>query len=182
MIVWLTGLPCSGKTTIGKALETELERLRPVTFLDADVIRGQFWPELGFSKRDRDVNVIRLGSLAALIAKDARAVIVACVSPYRAARESVRKIFGDEFLEVYVNAPLSVCEARDVKGMYRKARAGQLPAFTGISDPYEPPLNPEVECNTEAESISKSVGKVLAIVESDYPKRLSGLRMAGGGI
>lgn len=165
MIVWLTGLPCSGKTTLGLALT---DRLRGggwrVEFLDGDVVRRELWRDLGFSRADREENIRRLGYVAALLARNGVAAVVSAVSPYRSARDHVRHEVAD-FIEVYVNAPLAVCEERDVKGMYRKARAGELPGFTGVDDPYEAPLNAEIECRTDLESIEESLSKILAKVQ-----------------
>ena len=162
MIVWLTGLPCSGKTTLGLAL-TERLRTRDwrAEFLDGDVIRRELWRDLGFSKADREENIRRIGFVASLLARNGVIAVVSAVSPYRAARDRVRRESG-AFLEVYVNAPLAVCEQRDVKGMYHKARAGELPGFTGVDDPYEAPLAPEVECRTDLESIEESLAKIMA--------------------
>jgi adenylylsulfate kinase len=116
---------------------------------------------LGFSKEDRDENVRRVGFVASLLTRNQVIVLVSAISPYREIREEVRQRIGN-FIEVYVNAPLEVCEQRDVKGLYKKARSGEIKNFTGIDDPYEPPLNPEVECRTDLESLEESVAKVLA--------------------
>ncbi len=161
MIVWLTGLPCAGKTTIGSAVA---ERLRAAgckaEFLDGDVLRRELWKDLGFDKADREENVRRIGFLAELLARNGVVAVVSAVSPYRSSRDAVRRN-SSSFMEVYVNAPLGICEQRDVKGMYRRARGGELKGFTGIDDPYEPPLNPEVECKTDRETAGESVEKVL---------------------
>ncbi len=161
MTVWLTGLPCAGKTTLGLALTARLRaRGLQAEFLDGDVIRRELWRDLGFRKMDREENIRRLGFVAGLLARNGVIAVVSAVSPYRASRDSVRRQ-SSRFLEVYVNAPLAVCERRDVKGMYHQARAGQLPGFTGVDDPYEAPLHPEVECRTDLETIEESVGKIL---------------------
>jgi adenylyl-sulfate kinase len=166
MTVWLTGLPCSGKTTLGLAVT---ERLKAsgwkVELLDGDVVRRELWRELSFSKADREENVRRFGFLAGLLSRHGIIAVVSAVSPYRVSRNLVR---GDstQFLEVYVNAPLAVCEQRDVKGMYRKARAGELAGFTGVADPYEAPLHPEVECRTDLETVEESVAKIVAAIEA----------------
>lgn len=170
MTVWLTGLPCSGKTTLGLALtERLLARGWQAEFLDGDVIRHELWRDLGFSKANREDNIRRLGYVASLLARHGIIVVVSAVSPYRAARDQVRNSLT-RFIEVYVNAPLAVCEERDVKGMYRKARIGELPGFTGIDDPYEPPLHPEVECRTDLESIEESAAKILEKVAASSAK------------
>ena len=169
MIVWLTGLPCSGKTTLGLALTERLRAEgRPAEFLDGDVVRRELWRDLGFGKSDREENVRRLGFVAALLARNGVVAIVSAVSPYRTARDHVRHQ-APAFIEVYVNAPLAVCEQRDVKGMYRKARAWQLAGFTGIDDPYEAPLDPEVECRTDVETIEESLNKILGKVGARLP-------------
>lgn len=163
--VWFTGLSGSGKTTISQAVE---ERLRAEGFrvesLDGDVVRQNLTKGLGFSKGDRDENIRRIGFVAHLLTRNGVAVLVSAISPYREIRGEVRRRIGD-FVEVYVNAPLEICEQRDVKGLYQKARAGQIKGFTGIDDPYEPPLEPEVECRTDQESIPDSVTKVLRALQ-----------------
>jgi adenylyl-sulfate kinase len=164
MTVWLTGLPCAGKTTLGLAIVERLRALgRKTEFLDGDVLRQALWKDLGFSKADREENIRRIGFIAELLAHNGIVAVVSAVSPYRAAREEVRRKCG-RFLEVYVNAPLSVCEHRDVKGMYGRARRGELAGFTGISDPYEPPLAAEVECHTDLETVEESAEKVLRAI------------------
>ena len=164
MTVWLTGLPCAGKTTLGLALT---ERLKAsgfkAEFLDGDTIRRELWRDLGYSRTDREENVRRFGFVAELLGRNGVIAVVSAVSPYRASRERVRRA-STRFLEVYVNAPLAVCEQRDVKGMYQRARAGELTGFTGVDDPYEAPLDPEVECRTDVETVEESVAKILARV------------------
>jgi adenylylsulfate kinase len=161
MVIWLTGLSSAGKTTLGKDL---LERLRAqgknVEMLDGDVIRQHICRDLGFSRADRDENVRRIAFVADLLSRNGIIVIVSAISPYRAARDEVRHRMPD-FIEVYVNAPLEVCELRDVKGLYKKARAGEIREFSGIDDVYEPPLQPEVECRTDLESVEESIEKIL---------------------
>jgi adenylylsulfate kinase len=161
MIVWLTGLSSAGKTTLGKDL---LGRLRAqgknVEMLDGDVIRQHICRDLGFSRADRDENVRRIAFVADLLARNGIVVIVSAISPYRAARDEVRRRMPN-FIEVYVNAPLEVCELRDVKGLYKKARAGEIREFSGIDDVYEHPLQPEVECRTDLESVEESIEKIL---------------------
>jgi adenylylsulfate kinase len=160
--VWFTGLSGAGKTTISRAVEKELRTQGyKVEVLDGDVIRQNLSKGLGFSKEDRDENVRRIGFIAHLLTRNDVIVLVCAISPYLALREEVRHIIGN-FLEVYVNSPLSVCEQRDVKGLYKKARAKEIKYFTGIDDPYEPPFYPEVECKTDQESITESAAKVLA--------------------
>lgn len=159
--VWFTGLSGAGKTTISRAVEKELKfHGYKVEVLDGDVVRQNLTKGLGFSKEDRDENIRRVGFVANLLTRNQVIVLVSAISPYQEIREEVRQRIGN-FVEVYVNAPLEVCEERDVKGLYRKARSGEIKNFTGIDDPYESPQNPEVECRTDLESVEESVSKVL---------------------
>ncbi len=161
MTIWLTGLPCSGKTTLGRAVaERLLAAGGKVELLDGDALRRDLCKDLGFSRSDREENIRRIGSLAEALARNGVVAVVSVVSPYRAMRDEIRSGSSD-FIEVYVNAPLAVCEVRDVKGMYRRARLGELTGFTGVDDPYEPPLNPEVECQKDRETVEESVEKIL---------------------
>lgn len=163
--VWFTGLSGAGKTTICQALEQELRTQGyHIEVLDGDVIRENLTKGLGFSKADRDENIRRIGFVAQLLTRNGVIVLVSAISPYRAIREEVRQKVGD-FVEVYVSAPLDVCEKRDVKGLYKRARAGEIKNFTGIDDPYEPPLNPEVNCRTDQEALEESLAKVWQKLE-----------------
>ena len=167
--VWFTGLCSAGKTTISckVAAELKMQGYR-VEILDGDVIRQNLSKGLGYSKEDRDENIRRIGFVAHLLTRNGVIVLVAAISPYRAVRDEVRQQNGD-FVEVYANAPLEVCESRDIKGLYKRARTGEMKHFTGIDDPYEPPLNPEVECRTDRESLTESAAKVLAkLQEMEY--------------
>jgi len=148
--VWFSGLSSSGKSTTAEILTVLLQEYgRSVTVLDGDVVRNNLSQGLGFSKEDRDANILRIGFVAAEIVRHNGAVICAAVSPYRATRNDVRNRIGtDRFIEVFVNTPLGECEKRDAKGMYEKARRGEITNFTGIQDPYEPPLKPEIELET----------------------------------
>ena len=163
--VFLTGLSGSGKSTIANALQSRLLELtsRPVTLLDGDIVRTNLSRGLGFSKEDRSVNVQRIGYVASEIVKHRGIVICAPIAPYTSDRRVNRQRIGREggYVEVFVNAPLTVCEARDVKGLYAKARAGIIKGFTGIDDPYEAPEEAEVVCHTDAETVSESTEKVL---------------------
>jgi len=160
--LWLTGLSGAGKSTLAGAVA---ERLRAegaaVEVLDGDEVREHLSKGLGFSREDRDINVRRIAYVAKLLCRNGVAVITAAISPYRATREEARREIGEGFIEVYVNASLEECIRRDVKGLYGKAIAGAISSFTGVSDPYEPPTNPEVEVNTERETLEESVEKVL---------------------
>jgi len=129
--------------------------------LDGDAMRQHLCKDLGFSKPDRDENVRRVAFIAGLLARNGIVTIVALIAPYRDTRDEIRSRTPD-FMEIYVNAPMEVCEKRDVKGLYRKARSGELQAFTGVTDPYEPPVNPEIECRTDLETIDESARKILA--------------------
>lgn len=135
-----------------------------VELLDGDVVRNYLSQGLGFSKQDRDINVRRIGFVANLLSRNGVIVIVAAISPYREIREELRKTTTN-FLEVYVQAPLAVCESRDVKGLYAKARTGQIKHFTGISDPYEELLNPEVTCLTDQFTVEQCVDQVVNYLE-----------------
>lgn len=164
--VWFTGLSGAGKTTISQLVEKELRsRGYPVEILDGDVVRQNLTKGLGFSKEDRDENIRRIGFVANLLTRHGVIVLVSVISPYREIRDEVKGRIR-EFIEVYVNAPLKVCEQRDTKGLYKKARAGDIKNFTGIDDPYEAPLRPDVECQTNIESEGESVDKVLQYLEA----------------
>lgn len=167
--VWFTGFSGAGKTTIADALTEELNSQGyKLEVLDGDEIRENLTKDLGFSKEDRDTNIRRIGFVAKLLARNGVIVLIPVISPYRAIREEMRANI-DNFVEVFVNAPLSVCEARDVKGLYKKVRAGEIKQFTGIDDPYEPPTNPEVECRTDLEDLSESVAKIMSnLKDSGY--------------
>lgn len=163
--IWLTGLSGAGKTTICQFLETELRSQGyKIEVLDGDVVRQNLSKGLTFSKEDRDENIRRIGFVAHLLTRNNVIVLVSVISPYRAIREEVKEKIGD-FIEVYVNAPLEVCEQRDVKGLYKKARAGEIKNFTGIDDLYEIPLEPDVECKTHQESVAESANKILNKLE-----------------
>ncbi|MEO8177269.1 MAG: adenylyl-sulfate kinase [Deltaproteobacteria bacterium] len=159
--VWLTGLPCSGKSTIAaKLVECLRASGRKVELLDGDIVRQNLSKGLGFSRKDRDTNVLRIGFVAQLLTRNGVTVVVAAVSPYAATRAQVRQQIAS-FVEVHVECPLDECERRDVKGMYEQARAGKLVAFTGVDDPYEPPPQPEVTVRTGEEPVEESLQKVL---------------------
>ena len=149
--IWFTGLPCAGKSTIGEILLVKLfEKGRRVTFLDGDVVRTHLSKGLGFDRGGRDANILRIGFVASEIIRHNGAVICAAVSPYRSTRDQVRTMFPNaNFIEVFVDTPQEICEQRDVKGMYAKARRGEITGFTGIDDPYESPLSPEITIKTD---------------------------------
>lgn len=164
--IWFTGLSGAGKTTIAhRVAELIQQRLgRGVEILDGDVVRTHLSKGLGFSREDRDTNIRRIGWVCQLLTKHGVPNVVAAISPYRDVRNEVRKMVGS-FVEIYVKCPIEVCEARDLKGLYRKARAGEITQFTGIDDPYEEPLDPEVTLLTDRETVQESAMKVIQHVQ-----------------
>lgn len=164
-IVWLTGLSGAGKSTLAGALAARLRPARPVEVLDGDEVRSFLSRGLGFSREDRDANVQRIAFVARLLAKHGVLALVAAISPYAATRAEVRRrseAAGHPFVEVYVNAPLATVIERDVKGLYRRALAGEIERFTGVSDAYEPPTAPAVEVRTDLETPLESEARILA--------------------
>src|SRR6478735_7820483 len=165
--LWFTGLSGAGKTTISGLLETQLrERGSKLEILDGDVVRENLSKGLGFSKEDRDINIRRIAFVADLLSRNGVPVITAAISPYAEIRDEAREVMGDRFIEVFVKASVEVCAERDVKGLYEKAFKGEIKEFTGVSDPYEPPLNPEVVCDTEGETAEESAQKLIDYLES----------------
>jgi len=165
--IWFTGLSGAGKSTTAEILTSLLlERGRQVTLLDGDVVRTHLSKGLGFSREDRDTNILRIGFVAGEIARHGGTVICAAISPYRATRNEVRKMVNEErFVEVFVDTPIEVCESRDVKGLYARARRGQITGFTGVDDPYEPPVNPELTLNTVEATAEENARKIVAYLE-----------------
>ena len=164
--LWFTGLSGAGKSTISTMVEQELRRRgHRVELLDGDVVRTNLSKGLGFSKEDRDENVRRIGFVCQLLSRHGVAAIAAFISPYREIRDEVRSKIGS-FVEVYVECPIETLIERDVKGLYKKALAGEIANFTGVSDPYEPPLNPEVVVRTSDETPEQSVAKIMARLEA----------------
>ena len=164
--IWFTGLSGSGKSTTAEALVPLLEaRGRTVTMLDGDVVRTHLTQGLGFSKEDRDINVRRVGYVAGEVVKHGGLVVAALVSPYRDTRAEVRDMVGNGYIEVFVDTPLDVVEERDVKGWYAKARSGEVKEFTGVSDPYEPPLDAEVTLHTTDTTPESNAQLVLEYLE-----------------
>ncbi|MCM8774795.1 MAG: adenylyl-sulfate kinase [Candidatus Omnitrophica bacterium] len=165
--IWLTGLTGAGKSTIAYALKRRLVSLgATVELLDGNVIRTNLSEGLGFSKEDRFKNIRRIGFVCHLLTRNGVIAIVAAASPYREARDQIRHLI-DRFIEVYVKCPLEDCEKRDSKGLYRRARDGQVKGLTGVDDPYEEPLHPEVVCETDKDTLEESVEKIL-----DYLKKI----------
>ena len=165
--VWFTGLPCSGKTTIADKLGSILrDKGLKVERLDGDIVRKGLTRDLGFSKEDRDMNIERVTFVAKLLTRNDVIVLATFVSPYIQRRKETREEIG-EYVEVYVKASLEECIRRDVKGMYKKALAGEIKNFTGIDDPYEAPPSPELVVDTDVESVDESVEKVLRYLEKN---------------
>ena len=174
VVIWLTGLSGSGKSSISRALERELFTLgMQACVLDGDNVRHGLNSNLGFSPEDRVENIRRVGEVACLMADAGLIVITAFISPYRADRRRARESAlrgGMDFIEVFVSAPLEVCEQRDPKGLYKKARAGEIREFTGVSAPYEAPENPECTVHTDVQTLGESVAAVLALVRARLAK------------
>jgi adenylyl-sulfate kinase len=164
--LWFTGLSGAGKTTISHLVETELrDRGSRVEVLDGDIVRENLSKGLGFSKEDRDTNIRRIAFVADLLSRNGVPVITAAISPYREIRDEARETMGDRFIEIFVKASVEVCAERDVKGLYEKAFKGEIKEFTGVSDPYEPPLDPELILDTEHESPEESAAKIVSLLE-----------------
>jgi len=165
--IWMTGLSGAGKTTIAHRLENKLqERGLGVEILDGDVVRTHLSKGLGFSREDRDTNILRIAFVASLLTRHGVAVITAAISPYAETRQQARALIGDNFVEVYVHTSLEELTRRDVKGLYAKALRGEIKNFTGVSDPYEAPEHPAVRVDTEHETVEESVDKILAYLEA----------------
>jgi adenylyl-sulfate kinase len=164
--LWFTGLSGAGKTTVSRLVEKELRtRGFKVEILDGDVVRENLSKGLGFSKEDRDTNIRRIGFVCELLTRNDVVAIAAAISPYRAVRDENRARVGGRFVEVYCRAPLEVLAERDVKGLYKKALRGEIKNFTGVDDPYEPPLNPEVVIESAEETPEQSAAKVMKKLE-----------------
>ena len=164
--LWFTGLSGAGKTTISEIVERELRSsFGRVEVLDGDIVRTNLSKGLGFSREDRDTNILRIGFVAELLTRNGVGVIVSAISPFKEARDQVRRSIGEDFIEVYVDAPIEVCAERDVKGLYEKAFAGEILQFTGVSDPYEPPAAPELHIKTNEEEPRDSARRVIAKLE-----------------
>ena len=181
--LWFTGMSGAGKSTLSQPVADRLRALgHRVEVLDGDVVRTHLSKGLGFSREDRDINVRRIGFVANLLARNGVAAITAAISPYRAVRDEMRKLVTDDgsgFVEVYVHCPLEVLAERDVKGLYKKALAGEIASFTGVSDPYEPPLAPEVVVDSSKDSIAEGVERVIAkLRELGYVDAKSEARVA----
>jgi adenylylsulfate kinase len=164
--LWFTGLSGAGKTTISEIVAKELtDRGSRLEILDGDIVRENLSKGLGFSKEDRDINIRRIAFVADLLSRNGVPVITAAISPYRELRDEARELMGDRFIEVYIEASVEVCAERDVKGLYAKAFSGEIKEFTGVSDPYEPPLNPEIVLKTAEEEPEESAARLLTYLE-----------------
>ncbi|MBI4367966.1 MAG: adenylyl-sulfate kinase [Candidatus Omnitrophica bacterium] len=164
--VWFTGLSGSGKSTIARILEKRLKAMgQKVEVLDGDVVRTNLSKGLGFSKEDRDTNIKRIGFVCHLLTRNGVIAIASAISPYREVRDYNRSLIGN-FVEVYAKCSLDECVKRDVKGLYKKAMAGEIKGFTGVDDPYEEPLHPEVVCATDQETAEQSADRVLSKLEA----------------
>ncbi len=168
VLIWLTGLPSSGKSTLAFTVEHALvERGRMAYVLDGDNIRHGLNKNLGFSAEDRAENIRRIGEVGKLFADAGMITLSSFVSPYRTDRDAVRELMADnDFIEVFINTPLKVCEKRDPKGLYKKARAGEIPNFTGISDPYEPPENPELVIHTVDSTPQQAARQIITLLKA----------------
>jgi adenylylsulfate kinase len=180
--LWFTGLSGAGKTTVSEIVEKELrDRTGIVEVLDGDIVRTNLSKGLGFSREDRDTNVLRIGFVANLLTRNGVPVIVSAISPYKKARDQVRREIGEDFIEIFVDCPVEVCAERDVKGLYAKAYSGEIPEFTGVSDPYEPPSAPELTLRTNEEEPQDSARRVIERLEElgylepakEYGRRVS---------
>jgi adenylylsulfate kinase len=168
-ILWFTGMSGAGKSTLSAALTTELSKLQPVELLDGDEVRTYLSKGLGFSKEDRDTNIRRIGYVARVVARHGTPVITAAISPYRETRNEVRQLAAQDgitFIEIYAKASLEALTARDVKGLYKLALSGQVPHFTGISDPYEPPESPEITVLTDKDPIDVSLKQIMDLLRA----------------
>jgi len=178
LTVWLTGLPSAGKTTLGRNIvQRLLDDGEFAELLDGDLIRSVIGRDLGFSRTDREDNLRRISFITDLLARNGITVVVAAISPYSALRGEFREQLSP-FLEVFVNAPLAVCEQRDVKGLYKRCRNGEIKGLTGVDDVYEPPLSPDVECRTDLETVEESVERIWVAIRTRRERNLVGSKSA----
>ena len=176
LTIWLTGLPSAGKTTLGREVVDQLLRTgQRVELLDGDLMRAHLGQGLGFSRQDREENLRRICFVAELLTRNGINVVIAAIAPYSKLRSEFRNRLSP-FVEVFVNAPLGVCEQRDVKGLYGRFRKGELKGLTGVDDVYDQPVSPEVECRTDIETVEESVHKIMATIHVRQQQRSSPLR------
>ena len=161
-VVWMEGLPGSGKSTLARSVAGALEAAgqRP-EILDGEEVRRTFFPELGFTRKDRETQARRVSQLARMLARHGTAVVVAMITPYETSRQAARAVFGDRFEEVWLNCPLAICERRDPGGLYRRSHEGVVHKVTGLDDPFEEPLNPDLTVDTGTQDVATCTGKVL---------------------
>jgi adenylylsulfate kinase len=179
LTIWLTGLPSAGKSTLGRNVVKQLlDAGEAVELLDGDLIRAKIGRNLGFSREDREDNLRRISFVADLLTRNGVTVVVAAISPFRALRSEFREQLSP-FLEVFVNAPVAVCEQRDVKGLYKRFRNHEITGLTGVDDVYESPTSPEVECRTDLETVEESVAKILTAIRLRRKRGLAEPKSAG---
>lgn len=168
ILLWFTGLSGSGKSTVASALEKKLHYLGKITYaLDGDNVRHGLNSDLGFSDKDRVENIRRIGEVSKLFVDAGIITIATFVSPFREDRQKVRELLGEDFIEIFIDCPLEVCESRDPKGIYKKARAGEIKYFTGIDSPYEEPTNPEITVSTHLNTLEECVDKLMSYLEKE---------------
>jgi adenylylsulfate kinase len=168
ILLWFTGLSGSGKSTVASALEKKLHYLGKITYaLDGDNVRHGLNSDLGFSAKDRVENIRRIGEVSKLFVDAGIITIATFVSPFREDRQKVRELLGEDFIEIFIDCPLEVCESRDPKGIYKKARAGEIKHFTGIDSPYEEPINPEITVYTHLNTLEECVDKLMSYLEKE---------------
>ena len=166
-VVWIEGLPCAGKTSLARATSERLAAEgRAVEVLDGDEVRRMFSPELGFSRKDREMHARRVSYVAGMLARHGVVVLVAMITPYETSRQAARATVGERFSEVWLNCPVDVCRRRDTKGLYRRDRAAGSPKVTGVDDPFEEPLAPDLVLDTSSESVAASTDRILSYLAS----------------
>jgi adenylylsulfate kinase len=181
--IWFTGLPCSGKSTISLILAETIRRERgKIEIMDGDVVRTNLSKGLGFSREDRETNLKRIAFVCNLLTRNEVPVIAAAISPFENVRHWARELIGENFVEVYARCPLEVCIERDVKGMYKKAIAGEIKGFTGIDDPFDEPTDAEIVCDTDKESAEQSAAKIVEFLRGRGLLPAAGRSAAAGRV